>query len=333
MYTVAPEETADINVSLQVGDTKGIGDAILTISQVDNPGAIPVTKMLTAVSSDAKYLEVNAGATMETTIKEGGRTSLISLSNGDYNIVANKLDPSVVVWNFGPKGGINVAQANIIVDMIGKGIGVLMNGGVALPFLTFESTNHPLLSTLGLNWASGYDIQLSQFTLEGVAGDPVADGFKVTGSAGNNGNYYLQPMIITNSSIATEMVKNTDQGKTISARIVTPTAKAIYMGFNLDVITNITDRTNFIKKAIDWIEGTTDVNDNLVNANISLYPNPSSDFINVNGLNGQANVTDLFGRIVWSGFITNNSQIDITTLSSGVYMLNINNNIYKIIKK
>jgi hypothetical protein len=63
---------------------------------------------------------------------------------------------------------------------------------------------------------------------------------------------------------------------------------------------------------------------------ISIYPNPASSYILVENSNGsEINVTDLSGKIVIS---TNDSNINISNLNSGTYLINANNRIQKFVK-
>jgi hypothetical protein len=73
-------------------------------------------------------------------------------------------------------------------------------------------------------------------------------------------------------------------------------------------------------------------------ASITIYPNPSSDFIHLN-LNGiQLNqpffISDNMGRKLESGIlITGTSAIDIHDLPAGIYLLNIDDRTYRIVKQ
>jgi hypothetical protein len=63
---------------------------------------------------------------------------------------------------------------------------------------------------------------------------------------------------------------------------------------------------------------------------ISVYPNPASNYILVENSNAsEINVTDLSGKIVIS---TNDSNINISNLNSGTYLINANNRIQKFVK-
>ncbi len=68
--------------------------------------------------------------------------------------------------------------------------------------------------------------------------------------------------------------------------------------------------------------------ENTVKQNISVFPNPATDYINVKGIaNSNIKINDITGKIVYS---KNNSsekeQINISHLKSGVYFITIENN-------
>lgn len=70
---------------------------------------------------------------------------------------------------------------------------------------------------------------------------------------------------------------------------------------------------------------------------ISIYPNPTNNFVFIkseNKISGQKYfVTDCFGRQVLGGqFSSENSGIDLSSLANGIYFLNFNHQITKILK-
>lgn len=83
--------------------------------------------------------------------------------------------------------------------------------------------------------------------------------------------------------------------------------------------------------------GVLDIERNSLDSKISIYPNPSSDFISVSNLNNTARykITNITGQTVMSNLIDqNNNQIDIQNLSKGFYFVEIEGNkTIKLIKK
>lgn len=71
---------------------------------------------------------------------------------------------------------------------------------------------------------------------------------------------------------------------------------------------------------------------------IEIYPNPSNDFVFIKSnknISGQKYfITDCFGRQVLSGQFSNeNSRIDLSSFAAGIYFLEINQQIIKVVKK
>ncbi len=78
----------------------------------------------------------------------------------------------------------------------------------------------------------------------------------------------------------------------------------------------------------------TDV-DEVESANVSVYPNPASSIININGLSEFANlevkVVNLQGQVVMT--VVNSLEINVKDIESGIYFLNINCDGTQIIKR
>ena len=83
--------------------------------------------------------------------------------------------------------------------------------------------------------------------------------------------------------------------------------------------------------------------ENIQIENISIYPNPISNLLNVNvGTNSGLNysIFNITGQIIFKGkFTSSNNRVDFSNLSKGVYFLQVldkqlnKQNTYKLIKK
>lgn len=71
------------------------------------------------------------------------------------------------------------------------------------------------------------------------------------------------------------------------------------------------------------------------NSILSVYPNPSTSFLHVSGLNAPTNyrLYNILGAQVQSGTVKTNQAIDIDALQSGMYMLQISNTALPFVKK
>jgi hypothetical protein len=338
--TLASGASSDITIKLIPGEIIGIGDAELVVSEKDKPENLSYKSSITAVSKEIKYLEINAGGSMETTLKSA-RNSALTLNQADAFAVADELTKlKAIVWNSGAKGGIDASQANFISQKISAGTGLLISGSVPLPMLSFDNPNHTLFSQLGISWQQGDDIQLNSFKIEGVAGDPVADGFSVNGTNAVNG-YYLQPMTIKNSEKAVAMTMCTNVDKVVSVRVTNDNQKSIYLSFNLDIISSQSVKDNLIKKSLDWIEGLTSAEEldygyasafNEIALTVAPNPATANSIIKYN-LNGSAQreinivLMNEKGQVVdqiWSGTAAPGEgtvRFDCSKYAQGAYFL------------
>jgi len=81
--------------------------------------------------------------------------------------------------------------------------------------------------------------------------------------------------------------------------------------------------------------------DENIKLNVSIYPNPTSDFITISSTDVMSeihlNITDMNGKVLNEAILTNREfQIDLSQFTNGVYLLNLIDknfsNTFKIIK-
>jgi hypothetical protein len=89
----------------------------------------------------------------------------------------------------------------------------------------------------------------------------------------------------------------------------------------------------------NWVDGvgsmTSSVN-NLTSLDLELFPNPSNDFIRINGLSNTENYTiyNALGREFKTGVVDSNTSIDIQDLRKGIYFLKfVDGNSFQFIKE
>lgn len=74
----------------------------------------------------------------------------------------------------------------------------------------------------------------------------------------------------------------------------------------------------------------------LNNDKLSVYPNPSNNYINISGLTKIQNysIYNVLGLKIQSGSISNNEKVDIQNLKNGLYFIELRNgNTLKFLKK
>ena len=98
---------------------------------------------------------------------------------------------------------------------------------------------------------------------------------------------------------------------------------------NIWPIMNAQDLIDEIKENMDT------ENVNVLNENrFNIYPNPATTYLNIN-INGEAlvNIYDMTGRCVKRATINDSSTINIENLKQGVYFVNVNGSIEKLVIK
>ncbi len=77
------------------------------------------------------------------------------------------------------------------------------------------------------------------------------------------------------------------------------------------------------------LEGTIEIVEN----NFSIYPNPASTSISITGVTGEARIFDMTGRCVKEVNVIDDATVNIEDLNKGVYIININNKVEKLLVK
>lgn len=81
---------------------------------------------------------------------------------------------------------------------------------------------------------------------------------------------------------------------------------------------------NFIN---EYVDSALSIADNSFTQKIEIYPNPSSEYIQISGLSLEENyrIYNILGSKVKNGIIHDNEQIDIRDLNKGIYLLEFDN--------
>lgn len=73
------------------------------------------------------------------------------------------------------------------------------------------------------------------------------------------------------------------------------------------------------------------INETTAVGDIQIYPNPASDFIILSGLKGETNIFNSQGILIWHSAIHNIQRIDISEYSPGLYFVQNNNSVNKLV--
>ena len=69
------------------------------------------------------------------------------------------------------------------------------------------------------------------------------------------------------------------------------------------------------------------------NDNYTIYPNPATTEIKINAANANVKIFDMTGRCVKDVNVIDNSTVDIKDLNTGIYFVNINGKVEKLVVK
>lgn len=261
--TLAANEEKELQLKTTVGKQKGIGDFDITISELNNPVSKQLFEKVTLVSNDILYLEIDCGGVNISDIANYN-SDFVSFPNETFLQVKDILkELNLVVWNFGARGRLEKENADILNNQYLSGIGILMNGSGALPTLVNENPKNEFFDLFGITWSPANQIEIMNFGLKGVPNDPVTNDFFASNLSVANNGYLMQTTTISNPSIAYPMLKMTENENIISARIVKNNTRAIYLGFNLSVLTELSQRQKLLIDCLNWIENINSVKDEI----------------------------------------------------------------------
>ena len=107
------------------------------------------------------------------------------------------------------------------------------------------------------------------------------------------------------------------------------------ISFGTDMLTNTNNTVNSMDIFIAKLGGITGIND-IKNSNIKIYPNPTNNIFNIEGLTKNENNTiqifDVQGKLVITKTINEKGMIDLSELNKGVYVIKIGDVVQRIVK-
>ena len=112
--------------------------------------------------------------------------------------------------------------------------------------------------------------------------------------------------------------------------------KLVYVGDELQLLDNegdilATEPLDKIKKITFFVHGPVTNIENMDTNSILIYPNPTRDVLMIEGVDSQTlRVYDLQGRLIKT---ENSTQVDVSNLAEGIYLLQIGTQVVRFIKK
>jgi hypothetical protein len=146
--------------------------------------------------------------------------------------------------------------------------------------------------------------------------------------------FYLPKTLTDGNSIPTGLVAKCSSrlGKDLASGATMPSQKSVLFTFNGTTwVSSSIDWLGFIMPTIQEIDNNgqlLNINEFINNSKITIYPNPTNNFITIQNKqntieNFEYKIIDLTGRIVRSGNSKFNDQINVESLESGNYIIQI----------
>jgi hypothetical protein len=119
----------------------------------------------------------------------------------------------------------------------------------------------------------------------------------------------------------------------LTGSVISITTSSIAGTYTFGVIGTATNgcvRTATISRVVDACVGIENVTEN---ANtISIYPNPFSSELKISGLDGQLEIYNAIGQLVWKQGLTANETVHTSEFAKGIYVLKLYNTEKKLIQ-
>ncbi len=291
--TINPQQTADFTLKLTHGPTSGFGDATVTIGVKDDSDAIKGSQTISIMSADIQHFEVmddggNQKYSIQNAIIQSGRSNYVQISSSEFldniGIFGNIKS---IIWNCGVDGNLTSEEMQALLDMLNSGKPfMLMGANIAKSTggqnIKFFSGDSGLAVDYQRDCMIGEDG--GEFVLNGTAKDPISDGMALTCKLIK---YDTPVLIISNYLKAYPILQhlNPDNDTVVATRYSYKGKRAVYLAICPDIIQDEDARNYLIKKSLNWLEGTTGINDDISGkgiVNVSAVPNPINSRTNIN---------------------------------------------------
>lgn len=345
---------ADIKLTFTPGDTPGIGDAFIIATKTDDNNTKIISNQVTILSSNIQSIHVNDNEStydINPAIMVGHNAyDYINLKPAEFVELGKDLvNLKYLIWSTGAANQFTSAQASYLTTIVNKKVNTMVVGNLSVASLS----NANALGLFGveyLGWnIEGYGYSPYTVWLAGIEGEDISEflGTNVQGSLKN----YLLPVLKIVDINTDPILRFRSDGRYVNWRNRTDTVnikgtdaiigakysygdnRRIILGLTPFVFVNQTQRDEFIRRAVMWLEmgALSAENDILTDNDIALTPNPANDYLNVSLASlGMSNVnitiTDLLGNRVFSEFydyVGLSAIIDVSNLASGSYILQI----------
>ncbi|MCL1868153.1 MAG: T9SS type A sorting domain-containing protein [Paludibacter sp.] len=339
-------ETADITYDYTLANSADVGDTqapALADPVVVNQNASGIQLSLSATDDSGYFFYVIEDAANNFVTVSFFDNPTIALTAGvDYNLTVKAVDFS---GNESAPKNISAQVVeyecdNNLIEGVNMSVGTVYfapNWAVSTNYTAAYSNGTFTLHLGDATWGD-WQAQFPLMLASAIAIDPAKTfGISMDVTSNNNIMFYVK-IQDTNDNAFIDIPRAAFAAGTGSVSSMTVTAvggitQISKILFDFGGNPANTDITISNIKICDQLKEVTTAVDNVTANTITVYPNPANDMVKIAGLAKEAVVTvsDLTGKTVLR--TVTNGDLNISTLVNGLYLLNVENQVIKLVKK
>lgn len=237
-----------------------------------------------------------------------------------------------LIWNMGSFGILNSHEHMNFQTLRDGGTSLLLLGDGPYYKAGFEAqfTLAPFGARYNGTYFQGYETG-GEFTLNGVEGDAISDGYSnISGliTIYNNGANAWPTIEVSGINAESHNVfyHAISIDSTVAIRNDNGSTRTVTLGMNMYNFTDGTQRNNIFKGIMDWLtyKDVTGIFELAGYEPVSVYPNPTTDYVQFDNLKITANTSikllDIAGNTIRNIDYTQ-TNINVSNLVSGTYFL------------
>ena len=336
-YTIEAGQKIEIPVTVIITSGNGIAEVVVAAVGDD----INISSKFTVSSFEIPVIYVNEEVTqftsltnVESLLSTTGYSDYINMPSYEFSKYALRIgDIQTVIWNSGIGGNLNAEEYLSFQTLRDAGTSLFLMGD--RPYLVAALESNFNLNAFGTTY-NGALLQGfggdGTFTLNGVSGDPISNEYQtipgiVTILDVNNAFPTLH-LTAANSQSHNVLHHSVSSDSTVAIRNDNGKSRSLSLGMNMSNFTDLTQRANIFKSIMDWLtyKNTTGIFELSGYEPVSVYPNPTTDYVQFDNLKITANTSirllDIAGNMIRNIDYTQ-TNIEVSDLASGTYFLMI----------
>lgn len=334
------KESLDVNVNIISGNGIIEVESIVSILDSKKQDYQKKTKFtvssfeipLISVYDDNPQLMSTTG--LDGALSTTGYEDYIDMTAYEFSKYALRTEGiQTVVWNPGIFGNINAEEYLSFQTLRDGGTSIFLLGD--RPYLIAGLESNFNLDAFGTNYNGSIDQGFATdgaITLSGVTGDPVSNDYStIPGiiSILNAQNAFPTIYLTAANEQSHNVFHHTiSEDSTVAIRNDNGSSRSFALGMNMSNFTGPTQRNDIFQSIMDWLtyKDATGVFELSGYEPISVYPNPTTDYLQFDNLEVTVNMTisllDLGGNTLRT-INAANGNINVSDLSTGTYFLMI----------